>query len=100
MCRWRWRREKRGRDFLQKPIDPGKLLTLVDAALRQRQSVIARRQYCQQNYRLSLLAAANGRFGIASAFSSWRNDIAVWLYGEPGTGRMTGALPAPVRTAR
>lgn len=39
-------------DFLQKPIDPGKLLTLVDAALRQRQSVIARRQYCQQKKRL------------------------------------------------
>ncbi len=66
---------KKGTDFLQKPIDPGKLLTLVDAALRQRQSVIARRQYCQQNYRLSLLAAANGRFGIASAFSSWQKRI-------------------------
>lgn len=66
---------KRGLGFPAKPIDPGKLLTLVDAALRQRQSVIARRQYCQQNYRLSLLAAANGRFGIASAFSSWQKRI-------------------------
>ena len=57
-------------DFLQKPIDPGKLLTLVDAALRQRQSVIARRQYCQRNYGTSLLAAANGRF------SMWRSPAA------------------------
>ena len=28
-----------------------------------------------KNYRLSLLAAANGRFGIASAFSSWQKRI-------------------------
>ncbi len=42
-------------DFLQKPIDPGKLLTLVDAALRQRQSVIARRQYCQQKLQVELI---------------------------------------------
>lgn len=42
-------------DFLQKPIDPGKLLTLVDVALRQRQSVIARRQYCQHKLLVELI---------------------------------------------
>lgn len=79
-------------DFLQKPVDPGKLLSLVEDALRQRQSVIARRHYCQQKLQVELLG-----------YSDWVNqyrqrlqhlaetDIAVWFYGEPGTGRMTGA---------
>ncbi len=80
-------------DFLQKPIDPGKLLTLVDAALRQRQSVIARRQYCQQKLQVELVwPQPMDEFGIASAFSSWQKRILRYgFYGEPGTGRMTGA---------
>lgn len=79
-------------DFLQKPIDPGKLLVQVEEALRHRQSVIARRHYCQQKQQVELVG-----------YSDWANqyrqrlqqlaetDIAVWFYGEPGTGRMTGA---------
>lgn len=79
-------------DFLQKPVDPGKLLVLVEDALRQRKSVIARRHYCQQKLQVELVG-----------YSDWVNqyrqrlrqlaetDIAVWFYGEPGTGRMTGA---------
>jgi hypothetical protein len=77
-----WRRadgggcgEKGAWDFLQKPVDPGKLLSLVDAALRQRQSVIARRQYGQQKLRVELMGAANGRNSIASVYSSWQRRI-------------------------
>lgn len=79
-------------DFLQKPVDPGKLLLLVAQALQQRKSVIARRYYCQQKLQVELVG-----------YSDWINqyrqrlqqlaetDLAVWFYGEPGTGRMTGA---------
>lgn len=80
-------------DFLQKPVDPGKLLLLVAQALQQRKSVIARRHYCQQKLQVELVG-----------YSDWINqyrqrlqqlaetDLAVWFYGEPGTGRMTGAV--------
>ncbi|EHP6305401.1 sigma-54-dependent Fis family transcriptional regulator, partial [Escherichia coli] len=79
-------------DFLQKPVDPGKLLSLVEEALRQRQSIIARRQYCQQILQVELI-------GRSEWINQYRRrlqqlsetDIAVWLYGAPGTGRMTGA---------
>ncbi len=79
-------------DFLQKPVDPGKLLSLVEEALRQRQSIIARRQYCQQTLQVELI-------GRSEWINQYRRrlqqlsetDIAVWLYGAPGTGRMTGA---------
>ena len=79
-------------DFLQKPVDPGKLLLLVAQALQQRKSVIARRYYCQQKLQVELVG-----------YSDWINqyrqrlqqlaetDLAVWFYGDPGTGRMTGA---------
>ncbi len=79
-------------DFLQKPIDPGKLLTLVDAALRQRQSVIARRQYCQQKLQVELIGRSQWTVRYRQRLQQLaETDIAVWLYGEPGTGRMTGA---------
>lgn len=81
-------------DFLQKPIDPGKLLTLVDAALRQRQSVIARRQYCQQKLQVegsvSPAPSAAGRNGYCG--------MALRRAGNRPHDRR--ALPAPVRTAR
>ena len=33
-----------------------------------------------------------GLISTASAYGNWlETDIAVWFYGEPGTGRMTGA---------
>lgn len=79
-------------DFLQKPIDPGKLLTLVDSALRQRQSVIARRQYCQQKLQVELIGRSQWTVRYRQRLQQLaETDIAVWLYGEPGTGRMTGA---------
>jgi two-component system phosphoglycerate transport system response regulator PgtA len=79
-------------DFLQKPIDPGKLLTLVGAALRQRQSVIARRQYCQQKLQVELIGRSQWTVRYRQRLQQLaETDIAVWLYGEPGTGRMTGA---------
>lgn len=69
-------------DFLQKPVDPGKLLSLVEEALRQRQSIIARRQYCQQTLQVELI-------GRSEWINQYRRrlqqlsetDIAVWLYG-------------------
>lgn len=79
-------------DFLQKPVDPGKLLSLVEAALSYRKAVIARRQYRQQRLYVELIGRSEWvsryrqRLGqLAEA------DIAVWFYGEAGTGRMTGA---------
>ena len=79
-------------DFLQKPVDPGKLLSLVDAALRQRQSVIARRQYGQQTLRVELVGRSQWLEQYRQRLQQLaETDIAVWLYGEPGTGRMTGA---------
>ncbi len=75
-------------DFLQKPIDPGKLLTLVDAALRQRQSVIARRQYCQQKLQVELIGRSQWTVRYRQRLQQLaETDIAVWLYGEPGTGQ-------------
>ncbi|MDE9578622.1 two-component system response regulator PgtA [Citrobacter koseri] len=79
-------------DFLQKPVDPGKLLSLVEAALRHRQSVIARRQYCQQKLQVELIGRSQWTHQYRQRLQQLaETDIAVWLYGEPGTGRMTGA---------
>lgn len=79
-------------DFLQKPVDPAKLLTLVDAALRHRQSVIARRQYCQQKLQVELIGRSQWMQQYRQRLQQLaETDIAVWLQGEPGTGRMTGA---------
>lgn len=67
-------------DFLQKPIDPGKLLTLVDAALRQRQSVIARRQYCQQKLQVELIGRSQWTVRYRQRLQQLaETDIAVWL---------------------
>lgn len=71
-------------DFLQKPVDPGKLLSLVEEALRQRQSIIARRRYCRQTLQVGLI-------GRSEWINQYRRrlqqlsetDIAVWLYGAP-----------------
>ena len=66
--------------------------TLVDAALRQRQSVIARRQYCQQKLQVELIGRSQWTVRYRQRLQQLaETDIAVWLYGEPGTGRMTGA---------
>ncbi len=79
-------------DFLQKPVDPGKLLSLVDAALRQRQAVIARRQFGQQKLRVELIGRSQWTEQYRQRLQQLaETDIAVWLYGEAGTGRMTGA---------
>lgn len=79
-------------DFLQKPVDPGKLLSLVEDALRQRRSVIARRQYCQQKLHVELIGHSEWAVQYRQRLEQLaETDIAVWFYGEPGTGRMTGA---------
>ncbi|POT59907.1 two-component system response regulator PgtA [Citrobacter amalonaticus] len=79
-------------DFLQKPVDPGRLLSLVEEALRQRRSVIARRQYCQQKLLVELIGRSEWLGQYRRRLEQLaETDIAVWFYGEPGTGRMTGA---------
>ena len=61
--------------FLQKPVDPGKLLTLWTPRCVRGNRLSPVASIVSKNYRLSSLAAANGRFGIASAFSSWQKRI-------------------------
>lgn len=39
-------------NFLQKPVDPGRLLVSVEDALWQREPVIAYRRYCQQEFQV------------------------------------------------
>lgn len=62
-------------DFLQKPVDHGKLLVLVEDALRQRKSVIARRHYCQQKLQLNWSATVTGLISTASAYGNWLKRI-------------------------
>ncbi|EHX7048277.1 two-component system response regulator PgtA, partial [Salmonella enterica subsp. enterica serovar Typhi] len=79
-------------DFLQKPVDPGKLLILIEDALRQRRSVIARRQYCQQTLQVDLIGRSEWMNQFRQRLQQLaETDIAVWFYGEHDTGRMTGA---------
>ncbi len=79
-------------DFLQKPVDPGKLLTLVDAALRQRKSVIARRLRHQQRLQVEVVGRSEWTQRYRQRLEQLsETDIAVWFHGEAGTGRMTGA---------
>ncbi len=70
-------------DFLQNRLIPANCF-LVEEALRQRQSIIARRQYCQQTLQVELI-------GRSEWINQYRRrlqqlsetDIAVWLYGAP-----------------
>lgn len=79
-------------DFLQKPVQPEKLLSLVEEALRQRQSVIARRHYCQQKMQTELIGRSEWTHQYRQRLQQLaETDIAVWFYGETGTGRMMGA---------
>ena len=79
-------------DFLQKPVAPAALLTLVEKALCQRQSVIARRQYCQQKLQIELVGRSEWVAQYRRRLEQLaQTDIAVWFYGESGTGRMSGA---------
>ncbi len=49
---------------------------------------------------VELIGRSQWTVGIASAFSSWQKRILRYGFTASRTGRMTGALPAPVRTAR
>lgn len=60
--------------------------------MRQRQAVIARRQYGQQKLRVELIGRSQWTEQYRQRLQQLaETDIAVWLYGEAGTGRMTGA---------
>ena len=79
-------------DFLQKPVDPAQLLSRIAEALRQRASVIARRQHCQETLLAELIGESEWLHHYRQRLQQLaETDIAVWFYGEPGTGRMTGA---------
>ncbi|MGL5967498.1 MAG: two-component system response regulator PgtA [Kluyvera sp.] len=79
-------------DFLQKPVDPGKLLTLVESALRERKATIARRQQSQQRLNVELIGRSEWVCEYRQRLEQLaETDIAVWFYGEAGTGRMMGA---------
>ncbi|PLO60709.1 transcriptional regulator, partial [Klebsiella michiganensis] len=57
-----------------------------------RQAVIARRQYGQQKLRVELIGRSEWTEQYRQRLQQLaETDIAVWLYGEAGTGRMTGA---------
>lgn len=65
---------------------------LIEEALRQRRSVIARRQYCQQTLQVELIGRSEWMNQFRQRLQQLaETDIAVWFYGEHGTGRMTGA---------
>lgn len=79
-------------DFLQKPVDPGSLLRLVGDALRQRRSVISRRHYSQQKLEMEFVGRSEWINDYRRRLQQLaETDIAIWFYGEAGTGRMTGA---------
>ncbi len=67
-------------------------MILIEDALRQRRSVIARRQYCQQTLQVELIGRSEWMNQFRQRLQQLaETDIAVWFYGEHGTGRMTGA---------
>lgn len=79
-------------DFLQKPVAPAELLSQVEKALDQRQAVIARRKYCQQTLQVELIGRSEWTGQYRQRLEQLaQTDIAVWFYGESGTGRMSGA---------
>jgi Response regulator containing CheY-like receiver, AAA-type ATPase, and DNA-binding domains len=59
-------------DFLQKPVDPGKLLTLVDAALRKESRLSPAVYVTNNDYRSKWWGEANGRSAIGSV---WSNSV-------------------------
>ena len=79
-------------DFLQKPVDPGQLLSLVETALRHRKAVISRRRHRQQRLDVELVGRSEWVSHYRQRLEQLaETDIAVWFYGEAGTGRMMGA---------
>jgi hypothetical protein len=64
---------------------------LVEDALRQKICDCTSSLLPAKAYKLNWSATVTGLISIASVYGNWRADIAVWFYGEPGTGRMTGA---------
>lgn len=65
---------------------------LIEEALRQRRSVIARQQYCQQTLQVELIGRSEWMNQFRHRLKQLaETDIAVWFYGEHGTGRITGA---------
>lgn len=79
-------------DFLQKPVDPSKLLTLVEAALQHRKAIIARRQHRQQRLHTEIVGRSEWVSHYRQRLEKLaETDIAVWFYGEAGTGRMMSA---------
>lgn len=80
--------KKGARDFLQKPVDPQALLTLVAQALQQRQSIIERRLWQQNHMQNELIGQSPWLKQMRTRIGQLaQTNLAAYFYGEPGTGR-------------
>ncbi|EKN6177286.1 sigma-54-dependent Fis family transcriptional regulator [Yersinia enterocolitica] len=79
-------------DFLQKPVNPVQLLALVDKALAQRQSKVARRQWQKDQLEDNLIGRSEWVTRMRQTLQQLaETDIAVYFHGERGTGRTLAA---------
>lgn len=79
-------------DFLQKPVNPGQLLELVDKALAQRQSQVMRRQWQKEQLVDNLIGRSEWVIQMRQTLQQLaETDVAVYFHGERGTGRTLAA---------
>lgn len=79
-------------DFLQKPVDPARLLSRIAEALAQRQACIARREWQQEALLGHLIGRSEWITQLRSRLQQLaETDLAVFFHGEPGTGRTLSA---------
>ncbi|MXG37655.1 transcriptional regulator, partial [Escherichia coli] len=79
-------------DFLQKPVNPGQLLELVDKALAQRQSQVMRRQWQKEHMEDNLIGRSEWVIQMRQTPQQLaETDVAVYFHGERGTGRTLAA---------
>ncbi|AKM48173.1 MULTISPECIES: two-component system response regulator PgtA [Edwardsiella] len=80
--------KKGARDFLQKPVDPAQLLALTQAALSERRSVVARRKWQRHQLQTELVGRSEWLRQMRTRLQQLaETDLAVYFYGEPGSGR-------------
>lgn len=79
-------------DFLQKPIDPEQLLTLIDKALAERQARVVRRQWQREQLADNLIGRSAWVTQMRQTLQQLaETDIAVYFHGERGSGRTLAA---------
>ncbi|WP_420299358.1 two-component system response regulator PgtA [Edwardsiella tarda] len=80
--------KKGARDFLQKPVDPAQLLARVQAALDERRALIARRKWQRHQLQTELVGRSEWVLQMRTRLQQLaETDLAVYFYGEPGSGR-------------